>query len=721
MKGRILSIAIVVVMVLGSFGAVVNLKAKGTNESQESVPGEVIVGFYETIDVKDIDSFEGYVIREKIESLNVAVVQVNEGSEQFFIDNIIDSPLVKYAEYNWVVHAFYEPNDPLWDQQWGPQRIHCAQAWNNGTGSNSVKIAIVDTGVDYNHEDIAGNYVSGGYDWVNNDNDPMDDNNHGTHCAGIAAAVMDNNIGIAGVAQVKIMAEKVLDSGGHGSSSDVASGITHAADNGANIISMSLGSSSPSSVIEDACDYAYNDKGVVLVAASGNDGQPQVSYPAAYDTVIAVGAIDTNDQRCDFSNYGDDLELMAPGYRVVSTIPGNDYDFYTGTSMACPHVAGVAALAKSLYPSQNNVWIRQKLIETAEDLGPAGWDEEYGYGLVDATLGGGSPPPGPKVTVTIHKVLGIDSIEWITGGDPEWYYEVGVDSKSYFEYNGYEQEIIPGLWWIFVWNSENPWQPDKTYTFDAENPEITVKIKLMEHDGILEGGMDDLADVSSYTGWGTDNSIEDVRGAIYQGTYNLITNQLTGDIVHQDGNYLVTSGEYDNNAGGEPDDGNDAAVWFTISDNYNAPKPDLNAYGDLTWNMIKPGATVGGELYVENIGEFDPYGQNQLSWSIAEWPDWGTWTFTPKSGSGLKPEDESFKVDVSVVAPTEKEKKFTGRIKIVNTDDPSDYVYIDVALRTPRVKIPANSLFTKLLERFPFLQNLFLFFNSKDNLHQFNR
>ena len=704
-------------MVLGSFGAVVNLKAKGTNESQESVPGEVIVGFYETIDVKDIDSFEGYAIREKIESLNVAVVQVNEGSEQFFIDNIIDSPLVKYAEYNWVVHAFYTPNDPQWGQQWGPQRIHCENAWDSGTGSSSVKIAIVDTGIDYNHEDIAGNYVSGGHDWVNEDNDPMDDNNHGTHCAGIAAAVMDNNIGIAGVAQVKVMAEKVLGSGGSGSSSDVASGITHAADNGANIISMSLGSSSPSSVIEDACDYAYNTKGVVVVAASGNDGQPQVSYPAAFETVIAVGAIDTNDERCDFSNYGEDLELMAPGYRIVSSIPGNNYDFYSGTSMACPHVAGVAALVKSLYPSQNNVWIRQKLTDTAEDLGPAGWDEEYGYGLVDASLSGGGPGNWPKVTIQIHKLENIDAIDWITGGEAEWYYQVSVGDESIFEYNGQDQEILPG-WWIFNWNSQNVWTPDKDYVFNAKNLEVEVKIKLMEHDGILEGGFDDLADVSAYPGGGTDNSIEDMRGAIYHGTYNLVTNQLTGDQVGQDGSYLTTNGEDD---GSTSTDENDAKVWFKVSDGYEPSQADLNAYGDLTWNMIKPGATVGGELYVENIGEFDPYGQNQLSWSIAEWPDWGTWTFTPKSGSGLKPEDGPFKVDISVVAPNEKEKKFTGRIKIVNTDDPSDYVYIDVALRTPRVKISANSLFTKLLERFPFLQNLFLFFNSKDNWHQFNR
>jgi subtilisin family serine protease len=473
MEGKIVSLAIVMTMVLGSFGAVVNLKAEGTNDLQDYVPGEVIVGFYETIDVGTMDSVKGHFIKEKIDVLITAVVEVDEGMEQVFIDSVAGSPLVKYAEPNWIVHAWYTPNDPLWNQQWGPKRIHCEKAWDVGTGSGSVKIAIVDTGIDYNHEDIAGNYVSGGYDWVNEDNDPMDDNNHGTHCAGIAAAVMDNSKGIAGVAQVKVMAEKVLGSGGSGSSSDVASGITHAADNGANIISMSLGSSSPSSIIEDACDYAYNTKDVVVVAASGNDGQPQVSYPAAFETVIAVGAIDTNDERCDFSNYGEDLELMAPGYRIVSSIPGNNYDFYSGTSMACPHVAGVAALVKSLYPSENNVWIRQKLVDTAEDLGPAGWDEEYGYGLVDASLGGGGSGNWPKVTIQIYKLENIDSIEWITGGEAEWYYQVSVGDGSTFEYNGQDQEILPG-WWIFNWNSQNVWTPDKNYDFNAKNLEVEV-------------------------------------------------------------------------------------------------------------------------------------------------------------------------------------------------------------------------------------------------------
>jgi len=717
MNGKFLSLTIVVFMVFGSFGAVATQNGNN-NSTLDYVPGEVVVGFYkqldglEPINVADIDSFNGHDIKEKIVVLNAAVVNVDVGGEQSFIDSVVSSPYVKYAELNTLVHLFYTPDDPQWGQQWGPKRIHCEEAWDSGTGSSSVKIAIVDSGIDYNHEDIAGNYVSGGYDWVNGDNDPMDDNDHGTHCAGIAAAVMDNNIGIAGVAQVKVMAEKVLSSGGSGTSSNVASGITHAADNGANVISLSLGSSSPSSVIEDACDYAYNTKGLVIVAASGNDGQSQVGYPAAFDTVIAVGAINTNDERCDFSNYGEDLELMAPGYRIVSSIRSNEYDFFSGTSMACPHVAGVAALIKSWHPSENNVWIRQKIIDTAEDLGPAGWDEEYGYGLVDASLGGGGPGNWPKVNIKIHQVdVTSDPLEWLTGGPPEWYYEVRVDSSSIFEYNGQDQEILPG-WWIFAWNGEDTWTPDITYSLPAKTPIVTVKIKLMEHDGILEGGSDDLADVSSYAGGGVDNSIDDLRGAVYQGTYNLATNELTGDQVTQDGGYLLISGEFD---GSTSTDENDAEVWFTISDEYEPSEADLAASGDLTWSGITPGATVTSDIYVENVGQLDPYGQSGLSWAITEYPEWGTWSFSPSSGTGLEPGEEPIDIKVTVVAPTLQHKIFPGVVKIVNTQDPSDFVEIPVELTTPRTIM--HPMLSKILQRFPVLWHLFSLLERSNKLY----
>ena len=204
MKSEIIALAIVLIMAVGSFGAIGTniITGNGNNEIGEYIPGEVIIGFNTQIDVSAIENYQGRTIKQKIENLNLAVVEVSNGEELAFISRIISSPDVDYAEPNYVVHATHTPNDPKWEQQYGPHRIRCPEAWDTNQGSKTVKIAIVDTGIDYNHEDISSNYVSGGYDHVNGDNDPWDDNGHGTHCAGIAAAVMDNNKGIAGVAQV---------------------------------------------------------------------------------------------------------------------------------------------------------------------------------------------------------------------------------------------------------------------------------------------------------------------------------------------------------------------------------------------------------------------------------------------------------------------------------------------------------------------------------------
>ena len=329
-----------------------------------------------------IEKYGGTVI-DKIEELDCKVAGVSEDKLQQFIEGISTEESVEYAEEDCIAYITYTPNDPKYPQQWGPPCIKADDAWDCEKGSKGIKIAIVDTGVDYNHEDIAGNYVTGGYDWVNDDNDPMDDHGHGTHCAGIAAAVIDNNKGIAGIAQSSIMAEKVLNAEGWGYYSWVASGIIHAADNDADIISMSLGGESPSTTLERACEYAWN-KGCVLVAATGNDGISSILYPAKYDTVIAVGALSDCNTRWRWSNYGPEMELIAPGVSILSTIRGNNYAKWNGTSMATPHVSGVAALVWSKTPGLTNQQVRNILKNTADDLGTPGWDKYYGYGRVDA-------------------------------------------------------------------------------------------------------------------------------------------------------------------------------------------------------------------------------------------------------------------------------------------------------------------------------------------------
>jgi hypothetical protein len=264
--------------------------------------------------------------------------------------------------------------------------IEADAAWNIEKGSTRTVIAILDTGIDYNHQDLSAHYVTGGYDWVNNDMDPWDDHYHGTHCAGIAAAVMDNGYGVTGVTQSGLWAEKVLDARGTGWWDDLASGIIHATDNGVDVISMSLGGSSYSALVDDACAYAYN-QGVILLGAAGNHGNDigiTPFYPACHDTVMAVSGTDSNDDRYTGSNYGTPIEVAAPGVNVYSTMPGNKYGYLTGTSMSAPHVAGVTALSWSHDPSLTNIEMRDRLHQAVDDLGDPGWDPYFGYGRTNA-------------------------------------------------------------------------------------------------------------------------------------------------------------------------------------------------------------------------------------------------------------------------------------------------------------------------------------------------
>jgi len=335
------------------------------------------------------------------------VVELLLGSVAAFVADVNVERLANYVEPNMKVQAQLVPNDPYWDLQWGPQRIEADYAWNTTVGDSSVLVAVVDTGIDYTHPDLVANYAPLGYDWVNTDPDPLDDFGHGTHCAGIIAAVLNNSVGIAGLAQVRVMAEKVLDSLGGGYDDWVANGIVHAADQGAKIISMSLGGYGESNLIHDAVQYAYG-KGVLLVAAAGNDNTNMKSYPAAYDEVIAVAATDQYDSKAGFSNWGDWIELAAPGVNIYSTMPTyhvtlNDYgyamnyDYLSGTSMACPHVSGAAALLWSQYPNKTRDWLRLWLRYTAEDLGEPGFDEYYGHGRINVRKALEQSPPAHEL------------------------------------------------------------------------------------------------------------------------------------------------------------------------------------------------------------------------------------------------------------------------------------------------------------------------------------
>ncbi len=328
--------------------------------------------------------------------------------------SLVAGPELEMAEPEVVYRKMVTlPDDPDFDEQWchinpvfpfgwtedcdGDTPI----AWDYETGDPNLIIAIIDSGVDIDHPEFEGRTVDG-WDFVNNDDDPADDEGHGTACAGIAAASGNNGEGIAGVMwEGLIMPVKVLNDEGEGASSWVANGIEFAADNGADVISLSLGSSSPSGAIQTAVNYAFNTQGAILLAATGNDNNPTIGYPAAFANCMAVGAMSPCLERkspssCDGegwwgSNYGTGIDFVAPGVDMFTTdVTGGGgytiFDYFSqfnGTSSATPYAAGAAALVWSMYPSLTNAELRDLLRKSATDMGAPGYDLETGYGHVN--------------------------------------------------------------------------------------------------------------------------------------------------------------------------------------------------------------------------------------------------------------------------------------------------------------------------------------------------
>ena len=342
------------------------------------------------------------------------------------VQALSSNPAVEYAEPNYRAEINAIPNDPYYDSEgswgqdyddlWGIKKLQCEDAWNYSEGEGVV-VAVIDTGVDYNHEDLKDNIYKDadgniiGRDFFNNDSDPMDDNGHGTHCAGTIAAVGNNGLGVVGVApNAKIMAVKVFSEGGGGYVSDIINGVEYASLNGADVLSHSWGVPARSSALEDAFATAYG-RGCVSVAASGNDNA-DVRYfaPANIDNVISVGATTQNDERCYFSNYGFSLDVLAPGggyaengvHNILSTMSDDSklagevrlarnrvsggYWRLAGTSMACPYAAGVVALIKAAYPNSKQEEILARLMAGCDDIDSLNPDYsgQLGKGRVNA-------------------------------------------------------------------------------------------------------------------------------------------------------------------------------------------------------------------------------------------------------------------------------------------------------------------------------------------------
>lgn len=346
--------------------------------------------------------------RLSIDALNLKVVepQTKDSTEYVELINELNNQAeVQYAEPDYILSKSQLVNDPNFSVQWALDNngqtsgtidadIDAPEAWEVYTDASNIVVAVIDTGVDYNHEDLIANrwqnpleipdngidddnngYIDDvfGYDFANNDNDPMDDNAHGTHCAGIIAASGDNNIGIVGAAHTaQIMAVKFLGGGGGGNLSDAVSSIIYAVDNGANVLSNSWGGGGYSEALFEAINYA-NDNDVLFIAAAGNDSRNNdnsPAYPASYDVenVISVASSDHNDNLSSFSNYGLSVDLAAPGSDILSTTPGNTYQSFSGTSMATPYVSGAAALIRSNLPDLTALETKAILLNTVDPV-----------------------------------------------------------------------------------------------------------------------------------------------------------------------------------------------------------------------------------------------------------------------------------------------------------------------------------------------------------------
>lgn len=313
-------------------------------------------------------------------------------------------PNVEFAEPDRLVSIVATPNDTYYSSQWQYPQINLPAAWDITTGSDSVIVAVIDTGVLSTHPDLNDKLTTGaaaGYDYFNNDANPNDDQGHGTFVAGIIAAETNNASWVSGACwSCKIMAIKALGANGTGPTSAVVSGIDHAVAGGAQVINLSLGSSAPDPAMELAINNAVAAD-VVVVAASGNDNGP-VLYPAVYSNVIAVGANNQAGARASFSNYGLQLDVMAPGEDVWSTVRtsggGFGYGYGSGTSFAAPHVAGVAGLMVSAGITEPST-IASLLRTTATDMGTAGFDNATGWGRINAAAAlDDSTPPAVSIT-----------------------------------------------------------------------------------------------------------------------------------------------------------------------------------------------------------------------------------------------------------------------------------------------------------------------------------
>jgi thermitase len=398
--------------------------AGSTASSAAFAPGELLVRFRPSVAARRADQIliEHSAARSRrIGALNVDVLRLPPGlSVEQAVEVFSRLPEVEFAEPNYILHVLAPPQEIV--DQWGLLRIQAPDAWNLIETRNPVLIAITDTGIDRTHSDLAPNIwqnpgeIPGdgidndangfvddtwGWDFANNDNDPLDDNGHGTIVSSVAAGVQDGS-GVAGVCPwCTVAAVKVLTGEGSGTLDAVANGIVYAADIGARVINLSLGASIGAQTLENAVNYAWG-QGALVVAAAGNEGVGRPFYPAGYANAMAVASTNVEDYHSCFSNFAEGyVSVAAPGESIAAATPNQEYGSFNGTSLSTPHVTGLAGLLFSQDPARENSAVQAIVEATANDLGSTGTDAHFGAGRINAyrAVAGDTtptlPPAGP--------------------------------------------------------------------------------------------------------------------------------------------------------------------------------------------------------------------------------------------------------------------------------------------------------------------------------------
>jgi hypothetical protein len=348
------------------------------------VPDELLVGFHAGLSEMDEEAVYhglGAVKLEKLRQLPIHRIRVPAGALDAVEQALSRHPAVKFVERNQALPLQATADDPYFDDQYHLARIYAPQAWDTTVGGPEVVIAVLDSGLDASHPDLAGKLVAG-YNFYGNNTDTADVFGHGTKVAGAAAAAGNNGMGVTGVSwQARIMPIRVSDSTGYAYYSTIASGLTWAVDHGARVMNISIGGVAASSSITSAAQYVLN-RGGVVVASAGNcgclDGTPDNAY------VISVSATDSADNLTSWSSRGSYVDMAAPGAGILTTLPGGGYGAVSGTSFSSPVTAGVVALVMSANPELGPTEIETLLQLNADDLGAAGWDQSFGHGRVNA-------------------------------------------------------------------------------------------------------------------------------------------------------------------------------------------------------------------------------------------------------------------------------------------------------------------------------------------------